>query len=321
MQEFTGVQRESGKPAVSVIIVSDYAAGGAKTWGEIRDLLAALGRQRFQEPVEFLLCECEDFKEDIPAELVTILPSLRVLLFPTSSSFALKNEGARVAAAEIIVLIDADCVPSPDWLQHLWNGFRNHPEAVAVSGRTTYEGKKFSERVLGLLSRSYLDPGSAGETRFISNNNGAYRRSVYLDHPLPTDAGPFAARVQSEAIRRSGGRFFFEPGMSAIHIYEGWGMERDLRRNAGYSTITIRLHDRRIPYAWLTRLGYVSIPVILAGLILKNWWDCVRCAGEYGVHWFEIPVALLLAVVVNGMEIPGMVHAFGRREISKTAYR
>ena len=98
-------------------------------------------------------------------------------------------------------------------------------------------------------------------------------------------------------------------------------VERDLRRNAGYSTITIRLHDRRIPYAWLTRLGYTSIPVFLAGLILKNWGDCFRCSLQYGVRWFEIPVALFLAVVVNGMEIPGMVDAFRRREISKTAYR
>lgn len=144
----------------------------------------------------------------------------------------------------------------------------------------------------GAASRSYLDPGRTGPTRFISNNNAAFRRSAFLTHPLPTASGPFASRRQSEAILRAGGRLLFEPGMRVVHAFEGWAMEGDIRRNVGYGTIITRLCDRSLPYAWLTRLGSASIPIFAAAKTLDSWGDCIRCARHYGVRWYELPFAL-----------------------------
>jgi hypothetical protein len=199
--------------------------------------------------------------------------------------------------------------------------FAEHEHVAAVSGRTFYAGRTLGERLLALLSRSYLDPGRAGPTRFISNNNGAIRRAAYLAHPLPIDAGPFGSRMQSESMIRDGWQLWFEPRMRVVHDFEGWGMEADLRRNAGFGTVATRLLDPRLPYAWLTRLGVAAIPFLVAGKILDSWRDCLRCARHYGVRWWEVPAALALSVVVHGMEAPGMRRAFERREIAVTAYR
>ena len=308
-------------PVVSVVIVSDYASGETMGWDLFRAALEALARQDFEGPTEFLLSECADSEQQIPSDLTTILPSLKVVPSSASTSFGLKNEGVRAASADIVALIDADCIPDPDWLRHLMDAMRRHPNVVAVSGRTDYMGRSLLERLLGLLSRAYLDPGRTKSTRLISTHNAGFRRSAFLTHPLPTDAGPFAARLQSEAIFRSGGRLLFEPRMRVVHDFAGWAGEGDLRRNIGYGTTIARLRDRSVPYAWLARLGYASIPLFVVAKTLKSWWDCVRCGRHYGVRWYELPVAFCLAVVVRIMEIPGMMSAFRGQEITETAYR
>jgi hypothetical protein len=237
------------------------------------------------------------------------------------SSYELKNVGSREASAELLAMIDADCVPDPDWLRRIVTALRAHPEAAAVSGRTVYANRDLTTRLLGLLTRSYLDPGRAGRTRFVSNNNAGWRRDVRLRCPLPGQQGPFAARIQSEAVLREGGVLLFDPGIRVVHEFEGWAMEADIRRNIGYGTVLSRLHDERLPFAGLARWGPIAIPLIVAGKTLNAWADCLRCGRAYGVRWFELPAALGLAVVVQGMEIRGMWDAYRGRWVAATAYR
>lgn len=311
----------NGRPVVSVLLVSDYAAGGLAAWDSLRRTLSALARQDFEGTAEFLLLESEELAAEIPADLAEILPSLRIARSPHRGSYALKNEAVRAAAAERVAILDADCTPEPDWLRRLVDALDREPDAAAVSGRTVYPGGGRLERILGLLSRAYLDPGRPGSTRFISNNNAGWRRSPFLAHPLPTDLGPFASRVQSEAVLRAGGRLLFDPEIRVRHDFEGWRMEADIRRNIGYGTVITRLRDGRTPHAWLVRLGYPAIPLIAAAKTLANWADCVRCRRHYRVGWHELPLALCLSVLVHILEIPGMWAAFRRRELAPTAYR
>jgi hypothetical protein len=309
------------KPALSVILVSDYAAGAPKGWEDLRSTLSSLARQDYTGSVEFLLSESVEHAAAIPADLTSLLPSLRIVLSPARGSYALKNRGVAAATADIIAILDADCSPEPDWARRLMAAFQEDPGATAVSGRTTYQGTTAGERILALLLRSYLDPGRAGATRFISNNNAGWKRSAFLAHPLPEDAGPFAARLQSEAVLRDGGRLLFDPRIRTTHEFEGWGMEADIRRNAGYGTVITRIRDRRMPHAWVVNLGRVSIPLIALGKTWDTWRDCVRCWRGYGVRRHELPLALAMAPIVIGLEIPGMWAAFANRELSETAYR
>ena len=309
------------RPVVSVVVVSDYAGGEERSWNDVRRALAALAAQDTEEPFECLLVESSATAVTVPPDVAALVPGLRVVTDPGAGSYALKNAGARAATAELVAILDADCTPRPDWLRVGLAALRGDPAVVAVSGRTTYAGRGVSERALAVLSRAYLDPGAAGPTKFISNNNAIVRRADYLAHPLPTDGGPFASRIQSEAMRRRGARFRFEPGMVVVHEFEGWAMERDIRRNIGYGTIRIRQLDPKMPWAWMARLGTASIPLFVVARTVDSWWDAIRAGRHYGLRWYEQPVAFALAVVVHVLEIAGMRQAFRDEPITTTAYR
>lgn len=233
------------QPVVSVIVVSDYNSATQRTWHDERACLEAVAAQDLKEPFEVIISEDDKYRNTFPDELLSIVPGSRVVFSKNSSSYGLKNSGARAAESPIVVLLDADCKPDSDWLRIIVDTMRAHPEVGAVSGRTFYEGKGLDTRVLALLSRSYLDPGVRGETSFVSNNAGAFRREVFLKHTLPETLGAFSSRIQSEAMKRDGCVLWFEPDMRVVHEFEGWPMEADIRRNIGYGTIVNEIGTRR----------------------------------------------------------------------------
>ena len=98
-------------------------------------------------------------------------------------------------------------------------------------------------------------------------------------------------------------------------------MELDIRRNVGYGTIITRRRSSILPYGWLLRLGYLSIPFFWAGKTLNSCQDCLRRAHDYQVRWYELPAALVFAVLVNLMEVPGMVAALRGRRITYSCFR
>lgn len=302
-------------------MVSDYAAGGASAWADLRSTLRALAGQLPETELDVIVCEDERLAGDLPAEVLEASPGARLVRVPASGSYALKNAGAQAARAPLVAILDADCRPQPGWAAAAVDAFRREPALDAVSGRTDYGGATTTERVFALLTRAYLDPGRRGPTRFVSNNNAAWRGSTLVAHPLPEHLGPFAARAQSEAAQRAGARFGFEPAMRAVHGFEGLAMELDIRRNIGYGTVATRLADPQLPYAWLTRAGRASIPLFVAAKCLSTWSDCVRAFRAYGVRLYELPVALVLAPVLHAVEAGGMWAAFAGRPIGRTAYR
>ena len=308
-------------PKISVILVSDYSGGGWQSWSELRRTLAALARQDFHGATEIILSECERFRDEVPADLCEIVPNLRTVYSSDNGSYSLKNSGVQAAAGDLIAILDADCVPAPDWIARLADAFRRNPDIAVISGRTVYDGGRFRERAAALLTRSYLDLGEAGTATFISNNNAAWKRSVWLEHPLPVGMGAFAARLQSESVLRAGYRIYFDPAVRVTHNFEGWKMETDIRRNIGYGTILTRLKDRRLPYAWLTKLSYACIPFVVAGKTWLGLGDCLRCWRHFGLRWYELPATLGLAVAIHLFEVSGMWRALAGKSLGATEYR
>ncbi len=292
-----------------------------RSWADERRCLAAIRDLVTTKRLEVIVSECSDWESRFPADLLDIAPNSRVVFSSGKTSYELKNAGARAASAPITVILDADCRMSPDWISFLLEAMHSHPEVSVVSGRTNYEGDSAAVRILALITRSYLDPGSAGKTQFIANNAAGFRTDVLQQHPLPEDLGPFSARVQSESMLRNGHVLWFEPRLKVVHEFEGWPMESDIRRNIGYGTVATRLEHPELPYARLVRAGPLAIPLIWGGKLLNSWGDCLRCASQYGVRWFEVPMAMAASVAVTTMESPGRVAGYRRAPIDDTAYR
>jgi hypothetical protein len=307
------------QPSVSVVIVSDYASGLEAGWNDLRTTLKALAQQDFEEPVDFMLIESTELAGQIPSDFAAVLPALRVITAPQRTAYELKNTAVQAASTELVAMIDGDCAPSADWLRRLVDAMREHPDAVAISGKTVHAGNGLINRAMGAANRSYVEVGHAGTTGSVSSNNALFRRSAYLAHPL--QFGPFASHLQSEAILRSGGRLLFEPRARVAHAYEGWATEWDFRRGSGFAVIRSCRIDPRLRYAWVTRLSYFSIPLFVARHILTGWWYCLIRGRGHGLVWYELPAAFALVAVASCMEAPGMLSALRDRPSAGTLFR
>jgi hypothetical protein len=109
--------------------------------------------------------------------------------------------------------------------------------------------------------------------------------------------------------------------MQVVHTFEGWPMERDIRNQIGHATIFVRRLDPTMRFAGLLRMGKASIAVFAVGRTVDSFWNCLRSARAYGIRWWQLPAALVLAVVVHALELPGMIRAFRRVPVGETAYR
>lgn len=308
-------------PAVSVVIVSDYHSASEQGLRELRRTLASVAAQDFKEPVEHLLLENESLVGSLPADLQNTLPGVRVVSSPATSSYALKNHGARVARAATVAIVDGDLVLDDKWLSTSVAALRKHPQAAVVSARSLHAASHFLARGLALLERGYLDPGCAGATRYLGNHAAVYRRDVLLAHPFHETAGPFSSRLQSEAILRSGHQLWFEPSAVVFHAYNGWRAQLDIARNAGFGTVVTRQIDPRQPFATLLSLGLASIPIFVSGKAITAIADCVRCYPHYGIRGRELPLLLGLAVLARCVEVPGMWRALRGQALADTNFR
>ena len=70
----------SGTAAVvSILVVSDYGGRTAEDWNYLRETLHALAQQRFDEGVEVILVDATPAGEQMPPDVMAIVPSLRVI--------------------------------------------------------------------------------------------------------------------------------------------------------------------------------------------------------------------------------------------------
>lgn len=317
MQPADGEQR----PEVTVVTLTDFEPGTEKAWDDLSATLHGLARQDFTGSAEYFFLEDDRLKHEIPGNLGEILPHLQIALTSERLQYDMKSEAARLGTADIVVLLDGDCVPVAGWLRALVETMRSHPGAGVVSGRTTYEGKTFLERACGVLGRAYVDRRGTSRTEHISNNNAAFRRDVLLKHPLPSEAGPFSSKLHADAIQRDGWDLLVAPRAATTHAFEGWSMEKDIRRNMGYGFIKVRQINPDLPFGRIAHLGYGSIPFYFLARIVESWWRSLQFYRNYGLQWYELPGVLGLAVGVHVMEIPGMISALQGRTITETAYR
>ena len=308
-------------PAISVVVVSDYAPDEAKEFSYFERCLRALAAQDLEEDFEVIVVTPWPLASERVEVMEAIVPGIQIIVSENHNSFEMKNLGARAAGADIVAFIDADCFAEPQWLRSIVEPMRAHGEFDVTTGKTIYEERELLPRAFCLLSRAIMDSDGMQQTKRLSNHNCALRKSVVLAHPFPEDATPFGGTVYASLLMDAGHRFLFSPEMITVHIYDGWSGERDIRRNNGYTGIRIRQLYPSVRYAWLARLGYFAIPILFFGRLLESWRVCLRRGRDYGISWYELPYAMALAVVAFSMEIPGMITAVRRQPLSDTSYR
>lgn len=303
------VEIPAGPPVASIVTVSDHKVGQAEGWDDLRETWRALARQEFREPVEFLLVETEGRHREIPDDILGLLPGVRVVHTPGTTSFDLKNAGAEAATADFVVILDADCTPHPGWWRAVIEHRKRHPEAAVISGRTFYKGNGLLPRIFALIDRTYVDCGGSGRTSAISNNNAGFTRQILLDHPFGNEVGPFGSEPHGDRVKASGAELRFEPGMVVSHGFGGWSMEREERRHIGFSMTRYRQLNAAAGRSWMVRHVWLWIPFTVLMSTAADVKRSIRLGTQYGVKWFQVPLVWLCAVRAHLMEIPGILLA------------
>lgn len=293
----------------SVVVVSDCEKHVQRSWHAERSVLQALARQDFREPFEVVLVENERYRNEIPPDLPHICPRFRLVFSPERQSAKLKNVGASRVHAELVAVLDADCVPNEAWLRVLVTVLRERPHVSAVSGRTHYGQETSHRRALSLVDRSFDDLGRSGFTPRVSTNAALYRCGLLARFPYPENPTPFgSAMLRMQAMARAGDvRFFFEPGAVVRHAIGGWDSIRDFRRHIGYIDMMADPRLRSVPRLLWRRLAFHGR-------------DCLRLGPSY-LRWYDWPLAAAFLAATPFLQLPGMLDAWRRRDaIPRTSF-
>jgi hypothetical protein len=298
-------------PTISVVVVSDYEPGPSKSWDNERRVLAALAGQDIDERFDILLVVSAEFREIFSAASLGTIPGLHVIFTDAYQSAKLKDHGVRQTFSAYIAVIEADCIPSPDWLRLLVDILRSRDDISVVSGRTGYGEDTALARSLSLLDRGFDDLGQSGLTDYVSNNGAVYRREVLARFPYPDAVTPFlSSRLRNDAMRRAGHRFYFERRAVMKHALGGWRFVRDLRRNRGYAEMS-----------WHGDKRYTAIPRFLCRRLARDLSTWRRLGPRY-LRAHDWPLAMLLLIFGPLLDVPGMIDAINDRDrIRGTAYR
>ncbi|HEX7766740.1 MAG TPA: hypothetical protein VF443_08495, partial [Nitrospira sp.] len=92
-------------PSLSVIVVSDYAAGEEKSWEDLRRALRAWAEQEGASAEEFILVESSRFEGRIPGDVAGMIPKMRILYIDAESSYELKNRAAEAASGDWLAIV------------------------------------------------------------------------------------------------------------------------------------------------------------------------------------------------------------------------
>ncbi len=226
-----------------------------------------------------------------------------------------RNVGAEKVSAEVILFLDADCVPHGDVFKRVSHAFRNEPDLVALSGSydaASPEPGFFSQYMN--LRHHYTHRQARREPATFWAGCGAVRRNVFVE------AGGFDAarfpRPQIEDIELGGrlrifGRTRLDPEMQVTHL-KRWTLRSVLRAD---------ILDRAIPWTRLVmetgkipndlnlcrsqRVAALIAPFALGGACAVPW-------AAWNGRWDALALAALLIGLSLGLN-GGLERLFARQ--------
>src|SRR5205823_10409265 len=132
---------------------------------------------------------------------------------------------------EIVATLSAHSLPSsPDWLLNLVEPF-TRPRVAGVYGRQLPRSNATIFELLGMRLTGVLSdtPRVLDRQPLFSNANGAFRRSLWLEHPFDEDVRGAEDIAWVRTMQERGYVIAYEPAAAVYHSH-GEPLARHLRR-------------------------------------------------------------------------------------------
>lgn len=168
-----------------------------------------------------------------------------------AGSYAARNRGLALAAGEVVAFTDADCIPSPDWIEKGVATLLGAPDCGLVAGRVDLffadprrpTAVELYESVAYLQQRKHVETHGFGATANLFTRRSVFERAGLFDDGMKSGGDvEWSQRVSScgyalvyaddarvaHPARRSLGQLYRRKVRTA-------GGVRDLKRRKGYS--------------------------------------------------------------------------------------
>lgn len=145
--------------------------------GTIRQTLEAVLNQDFKD---YEVIVVDDGSKDNTCKIVKGYP-VRLVKHRHKGPAAARNLGARTAESDILLFIDADCIPERNWIEEMIRPFEED-DIVGVQGRyktrqseivARFAQYEIEDRYERMLKHKYID--------FIGSYSAAYRKDIFLN--------------------------------------------------------------------------------------------------------------------------------------------
>jgi glycosyltransferase involved in cell wall biosynthesis len=318
------------RPRVSVV-VEGY--NEQLTLGTITGTLDGLRRQELPlEQIEVILVGSAAQAEVWERTLTGATPFFRVkaIASPGAHYYALKNDGARNASADIIAFTDSDARPEPGWLSSIVDGIAGGAEVTAGLTLFRSDSGRGPEhplmQVAASISWGFIVPRGRGDRAvhpvgFLSHNVG-FRAETLRRHPYRTDLGrTCAGSFLYKALDQTGAAMLFQPRQRVVHGFSlRWWVLR-LHRRFGYEVFLLRRLDHGDRKRWLLSVKLIEPVLTMAWHVLLDVPQWLRFSGLLRVPLWRrlmlVPVVLGMSLLARGSELIGMYQTIAAPEAMK----
>lgn len=264
----------------------------------LAEALAAVAAEAAVGPHEVIVVD--DGSTDSTGE-VARASGARVIRLPGLGPAAARNAGARAALGELLVFLDADCVPQEGCLEALLAPFAD-PEVAGVRGGYVSSQHSLVARFAQLeLEEKQARLAASRQIALVDTACAAYRKRVFSQHGGFDESFRFPSVEDvdlSFRLTSRGERLVFAPGARVRHRHPErltqycW---RKLRFGYYRARVYGRYPGRLREDGYTPRL--MPLQIALAGLL---------AASAVAAPWIEAlrPVAALAALAFLGATLP-----------------
>ncbi|MCS6827225.1 MAG: sugar transferase [Caldilinea sp.] len=197
---------------------------------------------------------------------------LTLLLQENAGPAAARNRGAVAARAPLLLFTDADCAPTPTWIEAMAAPFADPDVAGAKGAYVTEQTGLVPRFVQAEYEDRYDRMAGQAQIDFIDTYSAAYRRSIFLENqgfdPIFTTAS-VEDQEFSFRLAQKGYRLVFAPAARVSHLHDS-GVREYFRRKyyiGFWKALMIRWHpERMVQDSHTPQVLKVQI-VLLAALI------------------------------------------------------
>ncbi len=275
--------------------------------------LGSVFKQEFDELFEVIVVDSST--DETPAIILKQFPQVRLITLPRQTfPGTARNLGVKQAQGSVIVFLDSDCVPAPNWLAQLAVAHQAGSSIVggAVLNRTSDSRIGWASYVSEF--REYLPQGQARPMTHIPTCNISYKSDIFRQYGgFPDEYYPQEDLVFNWMLSKYGEHILFDPAIQVAHIHrtQTSAFLAHQRRIGQVTAQVLRRTD--LPGAWLARRKYlalVSLP-LLTGVkfvrtLLVFWKWRVSSVLRQPAVWLLVAIGLInwLIGFARGLQSP-----------------